>query len=239
MTDRPILFSGPMVRAILAGQKTQTRRVVKPAGALLAMSWSPLHPERGLRVTTRTGKHSTHTGPVSEALSACPYGQPGDRLWVRETYALSHRDDNTEATPKDRDAWDWPPVYRADGEDQGGGWTRRMPSGVERWIAPPWRPSIHMPRWASRLTLEVTSVRVERLHDITEDDARAEGVDWSRPEPYGEKWDDDREDPREVGYPPAGASFARDNFRRLWSSINGPESWAANPWVWVVGFRRV
>jgi len=230
MRERPILFSGPMVRAILDGTKTQTRRVVKPAGALLAMSWSPLHPERGLRVTTRTGKHSTHTGPVSEALSACPYGEPGDRLWVRETWGLhGHGDytwwcrDSIKGRTADDLALSYEVAYAADATSE----------------YDHWRPSIHMPRWASRLTLEVTSVRVERLHAITEDDARAEGVDWSRPEPYGERWDDDREDPREVGYPPAGASFARDNFRRLWSSINRSESWAANPWVWVVGFKRV
>lgn len=232
MAERPILFSAPMVRAILADQKTQTRRVVKLVG-------SDTIEEREDGSSWPYCVTWAH-GDDGEPWYACPYGEPGDRLWVKEAYALSHRDDNnTEATPKDRDAWDWPPVYRADGENQGGGWTRRMPGGVECRIAPPWRPSIHMPRWASRLTLEVTSVRVERLQDITEDDARAEGVDWSRPEPYGERWDDDREDPREVGYPPAGASFARDNFRRLWSSINGPESWASDAWVWVVGFKRV
>jgi hypothetical protein len=102
-----------------------------------------------------------------------------------------------------------------------------------------WRPSIHMPRWASRITLEVVSVRVERLRAITEEDARAEGVDWVAPHPYGERWDDDREDPREVGYP-GGGSFARDNFRRLWDSINGKRAaWAQNPWVWAVEFRMV
>lgn len=251
MGERPILFSAPMIRAILADQKTQTRRVVRPSGSLLAMSWSPLHPERGLRVTTRTGKHSTHTGPVGEALSACPYGQPGDRLWVRETHRVKawnevasarveYRADGSEdcldVLTDDYDAWILQRTAiweRAGARVRADGLLPEPPGGV------PWTPSIHMPRWASRLTLEVTSVRVERLHDITEADARAEGVDWSRPEPYGEKWDDDREDPREVGYPPAGASFARDNFRRLWSSINGPESWEANPWVWVVGFRRV
>lgn len=193
MKERPILFSGPMVRAILDGRKTQTRRVNR-------------------------------------------FGVPGDRLWVRETWA------DVEPLPSRTPAYDgarfavrpdgssselW---YRADGE-----------MGVTSLLfddGPRWRPSIHMPRWASRITLEIVDVRVERLHDITEEDARAEGVDWASPQPFGEKWDDDdREDPREVGY--GSGSFALDNFRRLWSSINGSESWAANPWVWRVEFRRV
>lgn len=197
--ERPILFSAPMVRAILDGGKTQTRRVVKK-----------MH-------VPALGRPPADGAPW--------YAEPGDRLWVRETYALHH-------------AWDGHPPT-AGGSASKRVWHRAdAPNAIDGRGR--WRPSIHMPRWASRITLEVTSVRVERLQDITEEDARAEGVDWSRPEPYGEKWDDDdREDPREVGYPPAGASFARDNFRRLWSGINGPESWDANPWVWVVGFRLV
>lgn len=223
MTERPILFSGPMVRAILDGQKTQTRRVVKLTGPDVIEERDDGSPWP----YCVTWAHGDDGSPWY----ACPYGQPGDRLWVRETWGLHGRGDYTwwcRDSIKGRTADDllcsYELAYAADATSE----------------YDHWRPSIHMPRWASRLTLEVTSVRVERLQEITEEDARAEGVDWSRPEPYGERWDDDdREDPREVGYPPAGASFARDNFRRLWSSINGPESWEANPWVWVVGFRRV
>jgi hypothetical protein len=197
--ERPILFSAPMVRAILDGQKTQTRRVVKPAGRLVATSWSPLHPERGLRVTVRTGPRSTHTGPIGDHLDACPYGEPGDRLWVRETWARFPGND---------------PVYRATYDGRfGSGWK--------------WKPSIHMPRWASRLTLEVTAVRVERLHDISESDAANEGISCSS----GHRWG-----LAETGVEHNAPSHA---FRSLWQNINGPGSWEANPWVWAVSFKRV
>lgn len=217
--EQPILFSAPMVRAILAGQKTQTRRVVKWPESLSG-SFEHLRPDAAALIA--------EGHKVVDA--NCPFGQPGDRLWVRETWRVMNAGLRTIA-------------LRASPDRHGGHHlSREDDAWWDRWGARSdgrrWQPSIYMPRWASRITLEVTSVRVERLHDITEDDARAEGVDWSRPEPYGEKWDDDdREDPREVGYPPAGASFARDNFRRLWSGINGPESWDANPFVWCIKFR--
>ena len=203
MKERPILFSSEMVRAIIDGRKTQTRRVVKP------------QPAAGL---------------------PCPYGAPGDRLWVRETFA-SFRAEGQPVTPRDARyvvLRDGAQVY-ADGKT----YPPLAAYAAGAFDAIKWRPSIHMPRWASRITLEVVSVRVERVQSITEEDARAEGVDWAAPHPYGERWDDDREDPREVGYS-TGGSFARDNFRRLWDSINGKRaSWASNPWVWAVEFRRV
>lgn len=206
---RPVLFSGPMVRAILDGRKTQTRRAVKPqppADAEKVGANSYEGPEgpawfwwkgegEGLKFwppTTRDGVKSIH----------CPYGQAGDRLWVRETWQ------SVSPGP----LRDWPgigdqrprkvshlnrscvTIYRADGE---------MP-GDERW-----QPSIHMPREASRLLLDVVNVRVERLHDISEADAIAEGCD------------------------------SADGFRELWRSINGDGAWDANPWVWVVVFRQV
>lgn len=196
---RPILFSGPMVQALLDGRKTVTRRVVHP------------------RVLA--------TGDAS-----CPYGAPGDWLWVKETWAA--RDVRGDWAPKVRDVDQERDeiVYR-----------------TYLWgdpVAPPkrWFSPLHMPRWASRLTLEVVSVRVERLQEITEEDARKEGLDWVSPQPFGERWDDDREDPREVGYPDVGevSGFARDNFRRLWDQINGERApWASDPWVWRVEVRRV
>ncbi len=200
MTERPILFSGPMVRAILAGRKTQTRRVVK------------LNP----RVSVSFSEHLLEQG----VLPVCPYGVPGDRLWVRETFAWNdpefEEQDREDAVgrPQDPDGrWCW---YRAtDGEIDG-----------------PWTPSIHMPRWASRLTLGVKAVRVERLQDINEDDAKAEGV-----EAYASIGPDQR-----VPGPGFNRALLRDQPHRLpfadfWRSINGEDAWEQNPWVWVVEFE--
>lgn len=182
MKERPILFSAPMVRALLSGTKTQTRRVAKVARELSRAADRPV--------------------------STCPYGRKGDRLWVREAFALSLRDPTTE-DPQPSDPSDWDPViYRAD--DTTWNWT----DGENKPIAPPWKPSSHMFRWMSRITLEITNVRVQRLQDISEGDAKAEGV-------------------------PADASVtARENYACLWDSINGPGSWDANPWVWAISFKR-
>ena len=212
--ERPILFSAPMVRAILDGHKTMTRRVVKPA-------WIPIIEE-----SARVNGH-----PALECLAGDivqPYGSIGDRLWVRETFwqaASTSVNENGECYGN----WCHEVKYHEDST---------APKLGNTWGK---RPSIFMPRWASRITLEVTAVRVERLQEISDADARSEGVDWSSPEPYGEKWDwEDREDPAEVGYPSSGASFARDNFRRLWDSINRKKCpWDDNPWVWVIEFQRL
>lgn len=181
-TERPILFSAPMVRAILEGRKTQTRRIVKHQ----PLPW---------------------VGPDPPGWPPpCPYGQLGDRLWVRETWAQP-----TSLDPG-------PTFYRAD-----------YPSCVPRQFenVPPaeavrWRPSIHMPRWASRITLDVTGVRIERLQDISEADAMAEGV----VETHAHL--------RDLG-PCMEWCYA---FEDLWTRINGAGSWNANPWVWVIEFKR-
>lgn len=211
MKERPILFSGPMVRAILEGRKTMTRRVVKLRyGADVVVTngqvWKPARVD--------------YAGYVD-----CPYGQVGDRLWVREAFSGPHcmdASDGCKAVPPSKwgdcsRIWYW-----ADGNMTEGDWTRP-------------RPSIHMPRWASRILLEIVAVRVERLHEISEADAQAEGVErvvagvgWRR---YCDP------DSEEVGVPPCGD--ARRSFRSLWKFINGDESWNANPWVWVVEFKRV
>jgi hypothetical protein len=229
--EHPILFSGPMVRAILDGRKTQTRRVVKPQPAPNSphdggTTWV-YRPEDGLHIPCGTVGHLT----VAEKTGLrCPYGQPWDRLWVRETWSPDHRD----VYP----CYDF--VYRADGtvsdrdctEHIQGCTEKTRGAGVRHFeclacTSFRWRPSIHMPRKACRLRLEVVSVRIERLQVITEDDALAEGAlaERQRAEAEGRTTT-------------ADIPSALRAFKRLWESINGTESWAANPWVWVVEFRR-
>ena len=205
--ERPILFSGAMVRAILEGRKTVTRRVVKPQPA---NDWrftggygriTSKHPHKDkFGVFIRRGEHTDFT---EVDIIPCPYGQPGDHLWVRETCFINGPSKGSEV------------IYKAD----------PLPNweGEETDIR--WRPSIHMPRWASRIQLEITSVRVERLQDISEEQAKAEGATCELAEI----------DSVRLG----AASTYRAGFQRLWQSINGPGSWNANPWVWAVEFRRI
>ncbi|HEJ2633769.1 TPA: hypothetical protein SL207_002125 [Pseudomonas aeruginosa] len=222
MKERPILFTGPMVRAILEGRKTVTRRVVKPQPDFLGSMVDPNTPFK----TLDAGLHARIT---------CPYGEPGDRLWVRETWHVGKPHDKT--APADILA----PLL-AEGRGitvlyTAGGWQSVGPAGREEPIypddqpLPDWagkgRPSIHMPRWASRILLEITAVRVERLQDISEEQALAEGV-----RDAGER-SFDVEDSKHFAADP------RESFASLWSSINGESSWDANPWVWVVEFKRV
>ena len=209
MKERPILFSAPMVRAILAGKKTQTRRVVKPRK----------DPDYGCELSPGEIAGDEH------AARLCPYGQPGDRLWVREAWGIADKwlhDCETDpprciAYRANRAARNFDPVYDVD---------------TSSWAFThmKWRPSIHMPRWASRITLEVTGVRVERLRSISIEDAKAEGA-WPDVSIVAE----------------CAAYFCTDvlsvnprmAFRMLWERINGGESWIADPWVWVVEFKRV
>ena len=204
MKEKPILFSGPMIRAILANTKTQTRRIFKPD----RMTW-----DANGRYTThamRGGELSiTGSGPFkpSSWLHYCPYGQPGgDRLYVRETWAAPHAYDHLPPRLIPQDAR----IHYAATEDRGGLL---------------WRPSIHMPRHASRITLEVTGVRVELLQDISEADALAEGISDT-----GALILDSAGN--EQGGPIA-------EYAVLWEQINGPGSWDANPFVWCVSFSRV
>lgn len=207
MKERPILFSAPMVRAILEDRKTQTRRVVKPAPTM---------------VDERAKKIVPFAGPAEliVAQRRCPYGVPGDRLWVRERHAfndVSREAKNGEGWPRQ---W-WVNVEYADGFERVMLVDKKPKQTRERGELG-WRPSIHMPRWASRINLEVTGVRVERLQDIqfNEADAIAEGAQRAR---ISER-----------------AEFsATEDFKNIWHNINGAESWAANPWVWVVEFKRV
>ncbi|MCS9381587.1 hypothetical protein N1E52_30440 [Pseudomonas aeruginosa] len=223
MKERPILFTGPMVRAILEGRKTVTRRVMKPQPDFLGSMVDPNTPFK----TLDAGLHARIT---------CPYGEPGDRLWVRETWHVGKPHDKT--APADILA----PLL-AEGRGitvlyTAGGWQSVGPAGREEPIypddqpLPDWagkgRPSIHMPRWACRILLEITAVRVELLQDISEDQARAEGITDGGCSSCGNHERCGCECP---------APSAVDSFVHLWRSTGG--NWESNPWVWVVEFKRV
>lgn len=207
-----------MVRAILEGRKTQTRRIVKGDAGLMPMFVTPFAegPLGGTKVPTGEFGLHFHNDRVINKHVRCPYGEPGDRLWVRE----SHKFENDKGDCI---------FYKADG-------ARHYVQDNGEWLRPEdmwkWRPSIHMPRWASRITLEVESVRVERLQAISEEDAKAEGAD-----PVVLLPDDDTGLLTTVMHDTKGDH--RDGFAALWSSINGLGSWQANPWVWVVGFKVI
>lgn len=220
MKERPVLFSAPMVRALLEGSKTQTRRVVKPQ--------PPADWDRNCWYSAPVWGWTRNEVPSAEWHKVrCPYGQLGDRLYVKESYRLSSDFDADRASRVADRCIDagykkpWAPIqYEADGGQQN--WDNTCTPGKLR-------PSIFMPRWASRITLAITSVRVERLKDISEADAQAEGV--------GEAGIEtgcvlETSAPVEVGSYLAA-------YADLWESINGPGSWDANPWVWVVSFRRL
>jgi hypothetical protein len=213
MKERPILFSGPMVRAILEGRKTQTRRVMKLT-------------DSG-RVKEPGSARNWHLEDLN-ATQACPYGKPGDRLWVREAWAVEDRLDDKRPTSFSR----WPTWFRADGSY----YANTPQYGFHRDAARigRWRPSIHMPRWASRISLEIVSVRVERLLEISAGDAIAEGI-----EPHEQLIGDSVYTTFRDYLTGAKDRAARQSFETLWESINGPDSLAENPWVWVVEFRPV
>lgn len=219
MKERPILFSAPMVRALLAGTKTQTRRIVKPD------TGSPVI-EPYVHWQERTFGSCSTDGTSS--IIHCPYGQLGDRLWVKETWRTEELEDGFDGIR-----------FRADDAFQR---IENTEAAADRWleahkkpsaVGGKWRPSIYMQRWASRLVLEVTGVRVERLNAISEADAIAEGCSGVDPEPKSEGG---------TLYAWKGRSSAPDpraHYAALWESINGPGSWAANPWVWAISFKRV
>ena len=222
--ERPILFRAPMVRAILAGTKTQTRRVVK---------WQRLSDSDGGKRRIFSDR-DVDVADMNRLLSArqrhpcargfCPYGQPGDRLWVRESFMPMPIGDGR-----------WDIAYAAGGLEA----KFTAPAGYNPMLYnyERWAPSIHMPRWASRITLEVTGVRVERLNEISEADCIAEGIDGF--EFCGERfWRDYLLTDEEAQCSPA-LTDPRASYRTLWESINGPGSWAANPWVWAISFRRI
>lgn len=215
--ERPIIFSGPMVRAILDGRKTQTRRIVR------FPSWFPVGEELkrdtcedycGLRtVSCDIGTRADLPAPVNT----------GDVLWVRETWGCPSADHPRcpdGRKPQEGDSI----VYRAKHADDWQ-WSRCES------VAFAWRPSIHMPRWACRLRLKVTGVRVERLQDISEEDAEAEGVQRFETMDGSRWWENGVDDTR--------YTCPIECFCYLWESINGDGSWDVNPWDWVYEFERM
>jgi len=214
MVERPILFSAPMVRALLAGQKTQTRRVVKGE----ALDW--------LQSGGFTPCYVADPGN-----RFCRYGYAGDALWVREAWSV---DRHEPCEPHERDYQELlsPTVrYLADDATLKVQGDRATGVGVYRGRVGSGRPSIHMPRWACRQVLEVVGVRIERLHDITEADAEAEGV---REASMG---DIHLISPQGCGVLPRAVAPPLLLWEFLWKQINGDASWDANPWVWVVEFK--
>lgn len=223
MKERPILFSGPMVRAILEGRKTQTRRIVKMPKVIDDAKWgyTAFTPDGHISVR---GKHAD--GQYGESFVKCPYGKPGDRLWVRETWCPMFSWDRDTGNDFPKEA-----AYKATPDDTETRFGRIKNGRGQRMIDDlKWKPSIHMPRWASRISLEVVSVRVERLQDISNTDAFDEGCTAYDDQEY---WEED------AGGAVVLADTPRDEYQTLWNAINGEGSWQANPWVWVVEFKRV
>jgi len=206
MKERPIIFSGEMMRAILDGKKTQTRRVIKPQP-----DYAILKEGTELEAHKCPQLASVHSGRKEWGLYRvpfhgrdvpcfsfdCPYGKPGDRLWCKETFVRQYT------------GFDYGIIYKAD--------------GIKISEDMKWSPSIYMPRWASRIILEITGIRVERIQDITEEDAKAEGCE------IGHGLTDD------------SPFFAREAFQKLWDSINAKRGygWYENPWVWVIEFKVI
>lgn len=245
--ERPILFSGAMVRAILDGRKTQTRRVCKSQPYSNGFHFdghdilchNDFLPPSAMLMDVRRGKFSYTASNAEGWESECPHGQPGDRLYVRESWRSTkeldpHSGGRIEVMCLDAGySIPWAPIrYEADGERRNWQHTGTPPHG-----GPPepgrYRHARFMPRWASRILLEITGVRVERLNDCSEADAAAEGV-----EPYAiyggkpASW-------KGAADMAAARPTAREAYRDLWDSINGAGAWDANPWVWIVEFRRV
>ncbi|WP_373274795.1 morphogenetic protein [Klebsiella michiganensis] len=215
ITERGMIFNGEMVRAILEGRKTQTRRPVK---------FPVLDKNLGCELA---GNELAGELSAGNYLNSA-FGKPGDRIWVRETFQGPLFDyDLMDSYCKDPTPFEKPEfcVYKTDG----------VPApefyDADDELHCCWRPSIHMPRWASRILLEITDVRVERLNAISEEDATAEGVP-----PAGSLLPDY---PGTFLTPKGDFATAKVAFQRLWESIYGAENWLANPWVWVIKFKRV
>ena len=223
MKERPILFSGPMVRAILDGRKTQTRRLVKHI---------PMLGEPKAWCATAKAQEPGWVHIVGDYTRFCPHGQPGTHLWVRETFCCKMGVDGYIYKNGKQECYYRATENKQITKDDGNGGTEYRQNGVE---ASPWSPSIFMPRWASRITLEITDVRVERLQCIGESDAMAEGIPLPNEQSQfsGAWW---------TNYDGIGHSTQSGIlvFSHLWDSINAKRCpWESNPWVWAITFRRI
>lgn len=236
MNEKPILFNAEMVQAILSDRKTQTRRIMKvqpsehfhPQTIHGAMDFTAHWYTPG--VIDKDGYLQPARKDVFGVADedegyACPLGAVGDQLWVRETFQGPLFDyEQMESYLEDSAKFESPEycVYKADGN------TAPEFVDADDNLHCKWRPSIHMPRWASRINLLITGVRVERLNDISQEDAQAEGMELTG-------WRPTYSDPDSGGE----CETPYDNFAELWASIYGAESWQANPWVWVINFERM
>lgn len=223
MKERGMIFNGEMVRAILDGRKTQTRRPVK----------FPVH-DKNLGCELAGNELAGELSAGNYLNSA--FGKPGDRIWVREAFRVHSRATDVATL-----------AYKASERNSWTEQTHRVPVAVCNKPATPekWTPSLHMPRWASRILLEITDVRVERLNAISEEGAQREGVhtevwdqtvvarNYEDSDEFFQFWSDDMPHYVEMN------QLYRSSFRSLWDSIYGEESWKANPWVWVIEFKRV
>ncbi|HEB4946951.1 TPA: hypothetical protein R0J13_002077 [Klebsiella quasipneumoniae] len=247
MKERGMIFNGEMVRAILDGRKTQTRRIMKvqPESnqlGLLLITDSTKHSDIGKYHWAESNATGNH---VRSKLFSCPFGAVGDSIWVRETWAILGNEDGCCIDWEEKlckaDERSAARIYRASCEQRPGNYglwsipddADWKPHTKDYQYEGAWRPSIHMPRWASRILLEITDVRVERLNAISEEDAEAEGIDM---EALYDSQDcyDCIADHNMTGRPTVTGAF-----KYLWESIYGEESWKANGWVWVISFKRV
>lgn len=238
-TERPILFNAEMVQAILSGRKTQTRRIIKDKTL------------KGFEIGEQLGECFSINEPRSKSCSYiksfCPFGKIGDHLWIRETFIQGY--DMTLLVDEGDDVNAVSIIYKADGKELYRECTKEIAENWGEWSCdgdgdPVFKPSIHMPRWASRILLEITNIQVERLNDISEADAIAEGVEPVSVPDYV---------PVDGGYTKANRAMwkgyqknerayrdtAKDSFMSLWQSVYGADSWVANPWVWVVEFKVI